>query len=48
MLSLTLTAFGQYGVTRSAGERLPGLGAHPPIDPGVIAHDLLYGISIRF
>jgi len=47
-LGKSTSIFGQYGVTRSAGERLPGLGAHPPIDPGVIAHDLLYGISIRF
>jgi hypothetical protein len=47
-LGKSTSIYGQYGVTRSAGERVPGLGGHPPIDPGVVAHDLLYGLSIRF
>jgi hypothetical protein len=47
-LGKSTSLFGQYSLTHATGDRLLRAGGRSPLDPGLTAHDLLYGLSVRF
>jgi hypothetical protein len=47
-LGKSTSLFGQYSLTRATADRLLGTGGRSPLDSSVTAHDLLYGLSVRF
>jgi hypothetical protein len=47
-LGKSTSLFGEYSLTRSTAEGLARSGGRSPLDAGLTAHDLLYGLSVRF
>ena len=47
-LGKSTSLFGEYSLTRSTADGLARPGGRSPLDAGLTAHDLLYGLSVRF
>jgi len=47
-LGKSTSLFGQYSLTHATADRFLRMGARSPLDSNLTAHDLLYGLAVRF